>query len=150
MLFGGPDIVPGKVAARTPTGKPTLKVRSKTDRNALYVAALGSMVLATLKETFAVSPHTGWADVLVLRKDAAALTPQAYLTAIYAASFDRNSTLRLPWRSLDPAEALVAVPDARLRRKGVSREVFPLDLRKEPELQSILDMARAGLWNRPA
>ncbi len=146
VLFESLEMIPDKAAGRTPTGKPTVKKRSKTDRNELYLAALGSMVLATVKETFAVSPKTDVANVLVLRQDRGASTAQDYLTAIYAANFEQAVTLRLPWRTLDPAETLMRVPDALLRRKGVAREVSALDLRGEPELVSILDMARADLW----
>lgn len=49
-------IVPERKPARTPTGKPTLKKRTKTEINRLYLEALGSNVLATVKETFAVAP----------------------------------------------------------------------------------------------
>jgi hypothetical protein len=56
MQFVGPEaIIPEKKPARTPTGKQTLKKRTKTEINALYLQALGSNVLATVKEAFAVA-----------------------------------------------------------------------------------------------
>src|SRR3954454_14929200 len=56
VLFGHPDMVPERTPAITPGGKATLRKRSKSDRNDLYLNALASSVLATLKEGLAVAP----------------------------------------------------------------------------------------------
>ena len=42
VMFGPPQMIPDQRPDLTPGGRPTLRKRSKTDRNALYAAALGS------------------------------------------------------------------------------------------------------------
>jgi hypothetical protein len=70
MQFVPPEaIVPERKPARTPTGKRTLKKRTKTEINALYLEALGSNVLATVEETFAVAPGTEVVQMLVVRRE---------------------------------------------------------------------------------
>jgi Protein of unknown function (DUF4236) len=91
MQFVPPEtIVPERKPARTPTGKRTLKKRTKTEINALYLEALGSNVLATVKETFAVAPGTEVVQLLVVRRE----TDRRHageLAAIYVGEFDRAS-----------------------------------------------------------
>ena len=73
MQFAAPEaIVPERKPARTPTGKRTLKKRTKTEINALYLQALGSNVLATVKEAFAVAPGTNVVQILVIRRETGA------------------------------------------------------------------------------
>jgi hypothetical protein len=69
VVFGTPDMVPEQKPALTPGGKPTLHKRTKSERNAIYAAALGSTVLATVKEGLAVSPGTAEIRLLVVRRD---------------------------------------------------------------------------------
>ena len=70
MQFVQPEaIVPERKPAHTPTGKRTLKKRTKTEVNALYLQALGSNVLATVKEAFAVAPGTNVVQMLVVRRE---------------------------------------------------------------------------------
>jgi hypothetical protein len=56
VMYGPPQMIPDQRPDVTPGGRPTLRKRSKADRNALYTAALGSTVLATVKEGLAVAP----------------------------------------------------------------------------------------------
>lgn len=126
IVVGSVAVVPERVPSRTPAGKPTTKKRTKTDRNALYVKALGSTVLATVKEAFAVAPSLNEVRVVVLRRDPEAATPPSYLSAIYTAEFDRVRTQAIPWTRVDPAEVLLAADDAQLQRKGATREVAPI------------------------
>lgn len=67
MRYGGIDRVPEHRPDTTPGGKPTLRKRTKTDRNALYAAAVASTVLATAKEALPVAVAATEARVLVVR-----------------------------------------------------------------------------------
>ena len=103
MQFPSPEaIVPERKPARTPTGKPTLKKRTKTEINALYLQALGSNALATVKEALAVAPGTQVVQMLVIRHE----TDKKHageLAAIYVGEFER-SQYEAASGGRDPAE----------------------------------------------
>lgn len=145
VLFGSPDMVPDVAPAVTPGGRPTVRKRSKTDRNALYAAALGSTVLATVKEGLAVAPSVDEVRLMVVRRDPQATGPESYLSAIYVARFPRRLVETLPWPRLDPLDVLLRAPDAQIVRKGVAREIAALDLVTEPGLAEVLEQVRSGL-----
>lgn len=68
IVFGPLDLVPERRPAVTPTGKPTLHKRTKAERNDFYIKALGSTILATVKEGLAVAPSLTEIRVVVVRK----------------------------------------------------------------------------------
>ncbi len=140
MQFVAPEaIVPERKPARTPTGKRTLKKRTKTEVNGLYLAALGSNVLATVKETFAVAPGAELVQILVVRREA-----DGKPAAIYAGSFDRAGNAG-PSGTREPARSLGLAGDALLDLKGRAATVSPLDLRHRDDLAEVLEQVAAGL-----
>jgi len=142
MEFQRPEaIVPERKPARTPTGKPTLKKRTKTEINRLYLEALGSNVLATVKETFAVAPGTQVVQLLVIRRDG---KHSGGLAAIYLGEFDRDHYEGASG-SRDPAEVLTRAPEAVLKLKGRAEEVAPIDLSDKEGLATVLDQVADGL-----
>lgn len=145
VLFGPVDQIPERQPAVTATGQPTLRKRTKTERNDFYVKALGATVLATVKEGFAVAPSINEFRVVVLRKDPQAPSPAAYVEWIYAARFPRQWTMSLPWQSVDPGELLLQAPDAQLRRQGAAGNVVGLALDDEPGMAQIVEQVRAAL-----
>ncbi|MDG3015266.1 DUF4236 domain-containing protein [Speluncibacter jeojiensis] len=144
MLFGTAEMVPERKPALTPGGKPTLHKRTKTERNELYAEALGSTVLATVKEALAVAPGLSAVHVVVVRKD-----PQAgadkYLEVIYAGRFPRAWTDSLPWATLDPVETLLRAPDAKLTQRGTAHDIAGIDLSDEPGISEVLALMRSAL-----
>ncbi len=144
MQFQAPEaIVPERRPARTPTGKRTLKKRTKTEINALYVEALGSNVLATVKEAFAVAPGAQIVQLLTVRRE----TDQKHageLMAIYVGEFDRGSYEGASG-SRDPGKALTLATDSKLNLKGKTEQVSPLDLSQRPDLQTVLTQVAEGL-----
>jgi hypothetical protein len=143
MQFSPPEtVVPERKPARTPGGKRTLKKRTKTETNALYLEALGSNVLATVKEAFAVAPGTKVAQILVIRHE----TDKKYageLAAIYVGEFDRD---RYDTSNHgNPASTLVSAPEAVLSLKGKTEQVSPIDLSERPDLQEVLAQVTSGL-----
>ena len=144
MEFQPPEaIVPERKPARTPTGKPTLKKRTKTEINRLYLEALGSNVLATVKEAFAVAPGTQVVQLLVIRREVDG-KHSGGLAAIYLGEFDRVHYDGASG-SRDPAEALTRAPEAVLKLKGRAGEVAPIDLSDEDGLVKVLDQVADGL-----
>jgi hypothetical protein len=144
MQFKVPEeIVPERKPARTPTGKRTLKKRTKTEINALYLEALGSNVLATVKEAFAVAPGTEIVQILAIREEAD--KKQAGTMAIvYAGEFDR-ANYGGGIGATNPGKALAGATDAELNLKGKTEQVAPLNLSQRPDLQSVLTQVTRGL-----
>lgn len=144
MQFVPPEaIVPERKPARTPTGKPTLKKRTKTEINALYLEALGSNVLATVKETFAVAPGTDIVQMLVVRRE----TDKKHageLKAIYVGEFDRASYAGASG-SRKPGRALELAAESVLNLKGKTEAVSPIDLAGEGDLAAVLAEVESGL-----
>ena len=144
MQFVPPEaIVPERKPARTPTGKPTLKKRTKTEINALYLQALGSNVLATVKEAFAVAPGTGAVQMLVVRHETSK-THEGQLACIYVGEFDR-AIFAGASGNRDPAVALSLSTEAVLNLKGKTEAVSPIALDGRPDLASVLAAVERGL-----
>lgn len=144
MQFVTPEaIIPERKPARTPTGKRTLKKRTKTEINALYLEALGSNVLATVKETFAVAPGINVVQVLVVRRE----TDKKHageLAAIYVGEFDRASHADASG-ARNPGRALETAAEPMLNLKGKTQAVSPIDLTDEDDLASVLAEVESGL-----
>jgi hypothetical protein len=144
MQFVEPNaIVPERKPARTPTGKPTLKKRTKTEINALYLQALGSNVLATVKEAFAVAPGTNVIQVLVVRRE----TDKKHagqLAVIYVGEFDRGSYASASG-ARDPSRAIAMASEAALNLKGKTEAVSPIDLADRGDLALVLAQVEDGL-----
>ncbi|WP_331742487.1 hypothetical protein OG535_00290 [Kitasatospora sp. NBC_00085] len=145
IAFPPSSVVPERKQARTPSGAPTLHKRTKTERNALYVAALSSAVLATVRETLAVAPSLKAVTILVVRRDPAASSPESYLAAVYAGRFTRERMTNVDWPHVDPVAELLIAPGAMLHRRGQAGDVLPLDLTAEPELGAVVMQLRADL-----
>lgn len=144
MRFAQPEaVVPERKPALTPGGKRTLKKRTKTESNALYLEALASNVLATVKEAFAVAPGTEVVQILVIRRE----TDKKHagkLAAIYAGEFPRSS-YESGGASSNPSTALISAPEALLNLKGRIEQVAPIDLSDRPDLQKVLEQVESGL-----
>ncbi len=148
ILVGPGTIVPDRTPAFTPTGRPTAKRRTKSERNALYVDALGSSVLATVREAFAVAPSVDTARIVVLRRYPDATTPSEFLTAIYLAAFRRAQMDHANWTMLDPGAALLVAEDAQFKRKGAAADVVSLDVTADEQIAQMLTTFRSAL-NQP-
>ena len=83
LLFPGVELIPEQKPALSPTGKPTLRKRTKGDVNDLYAAHVASSVLATVREAFAVAPGANEVKALAVRRDPRGGS-DGFLTAIYA------------------------------------------------------------------
>jgi hypothetical protein len=143
MQFSSPEaVVPERKPALTPGGKRTLKKRTKTETNALYLEALGSNVLATVKEAFAVAPGTKVVQILVIRRETDKKRASE-LTAIYVGEFDRDRYAASDHRT--PGSTLVSATEAVLNLKGKTEQVSPIDLSERPDLQQVLAQVTSGL-----
>jgi len=135
VLFWRLDAIPERRRDTTPTGRPTLKKRTKTERNEVYAASLASHVLATVRESFAVAPALRTITVVALRpEDQSSDTA----TAIYAGTFQRTQVQALAWERLDPLSTILQADGAALQQKGRTSEVVPLSTEEVPELEALL------------
>ncbi|MBT2568797.1 hypothetical protein J7I84_20345 [Arthrobacter sp. ISL-85] len=141
ILFGAADLIPDRMPWLTPAGNLTVKKRSKTERNALFVAALGSTVLATVKEGLAAGPSVDEFRVVVLRKDPGALKPADFVAPIYIARF-RRAAMAGPWTTREPVASLLTAEGAMLTRRGAIGDVLPLDLSDHPETADLVETFR--------
>jgi Protein of unknown function (DUF4236) len=136
-------IVPERKPARTPTGKRTLKKRTKTETNELYLEALGSNVLATVKEAFAVAPGTESVQMVVTRIDTDK-DGRDRLVAVYVGEFDR-ATFAGASGSRKPRSSLSIAADAVLNLKGKTEAVSPIELKGRDDLAAVLAQIEDGL-----
>jgi hypothetical protein len=138
VSYGGIDMVPEHRPDTTPGGKPTLRKRTKTDRNALYAAALASTVLATAKEALAVAVAATHARVLVVRPDGA-----GGVEPVYAGTLSRELLADRQGRTLDPLDVVMSAENAQMVRKGSTREVVSLPVDADSSARAIL-----SAWSR--
>ena len=145
ILFGSSDSIPDRKVSQTPSGKPTLHKRSKTEQETLYLTALSSTVLATVKEGFACAPGLDTLVVLVVRRNPAAARALGGLDAIYIGTFRRQRLASLHWPSVDCVEQLLAPDDAKISRRGRTGQVGALDLSGEADLARVMRTLRESL-----
>jgi hypothetical protein len=138
IFFGTSELVPVSRPDLTPTGRPTLHQRTKTERNAFYLKALGSTVLATVREGFAIAPSVDEFRIVVFRRDPHATIPDRYIEWIYGALFPRAWVEGLSWNDIDPAQALSLAPHASLKLSGPTGDVDALPLDRQPQLANVV------------
>ena len=144
MQFPPPEsMVPERKPALTPGGKQTLKRRTKTEVNSLYLETLGSNILATVKEAFAVAPGTHVVQMLVIRCESEG-KQAGELSAIYAGEFPR-SEYENAGKFDRPGSTVAVAPEAVLNLKGQTDKVSPLSLSDRPDLERVLEQVADGL-----
>ena len=145
IVFGPVSAMPDQVATLTPTGRPTLRKRSATDRNALYARAMASTVLATVREAYAVAPALRDVRIVVVRRDVDASDPGGLLAAVYLGRFPATRVASMAWDRVDPLEQLLAAPDAQLRRQGSAQQIVGLPPGATSGLADLVDQLRASI-----
>lgn len=126
LQFDGISLIPEQYATLTPMGRPTVKNRTKTNRNDTYVQALGSAVLAVARRAFAAAPGLDELQVLVLRQGSDTSHKSKTLVPIFHVAFNRVPTLELEWTKINPSEAILNLPTANLVREGRTGEIVEI------------------------
>ncbi|HEY0187969.1 MAG TPA: DUF4236 domain-containing protein [Cellulomonas sp.] len=148
VVLGSVALVPEQVAALTPAGRPTVKKRTKTDRNAVYVRALASTVLATVCEALQTSPSSDEVRIVVLRRDPQAADPNARIVPICTATFVRRLVEQLRPERVDLDHVLAEVPGARFCRTGATGEVAAIGTGDDPDLAHLIEQFAGALATR--
>ncbi|MGW7242973.1 TerD family protein [Streptomyces sp. NPDC054804] len=138
------DSLPAQMPGVTPGGRPTLKTLSKRDRTMWWLTSMGSNIVATLKEAFAVAPGITAVDLAVLTR----LPDTQRLGFVAYGRWTRQAVEAGPWR--EPTDALrfldigqdVACSVTTTASGNLSSAIKPLDTSRLPGLQSLLDHAQ--------
>jgi hypothetical protein len=134
------SVVPESKADVTPNGRPTIKKRTKTERNDLYLAAVMSHTLVTVKEAFAVAPALEEARILAIIDHDHVLVPFVY------ARFVQRDLANVDWQNLYPEEITVAVAkDGVVSSKGRAKDPSALRLGGQPELLQAVEQVAEQL-----
>jgi flagellar hook assembly protein FlgD len=137
MLYPGADIIVEQKPAVTPTGRPTLRKRSKTERNTLYAQSMASHIIATAREAFAAAPGINAVTVLTVAQSEA-VGGITTMSAVAATGFTRETVSKFNWERLDPWATIEAATPSLVNRRGRTGELAPLDLTHEPEIATVL------------
>ncbi|MFJ8364527.1 TerD family protein [Streptomyces sp. NPDC093984] len=138
------DSLPGQTPGVTPSGRPTLKTLSKRDRALWWLTSMGSNVVATLKEAFAVAPGITAIDLAVLTR----LPDTQRLGFVAYGRWTRQAIEAGPWRETTDALRFldtgqdVACSVTTTASGNLSSSIKPLDTSRLPGLQSLLDHAQ--------
>ena len=132
------EVVAERKSGVTPTGRPTHRKRSKTERHTLYLEVMASNALATVKEAFAAAPGLKEAAILVIRGAEDPAIGHTVLEPLYAGVLTREALDELNWGRINPAATIAAAPDALIGLKGKSKELKPIDVSDDPEMVETL------------
>ncbi|MDX3854093.1 TerD family protein [Streptomyces sp. AK02-01A] len=138
------DSLPDQTAGVTSSGRPTLKTLTKRDRALWWLTAMGSNIIATLKEGFAVAPGITAIDLAVITR----MPDTQRLGFVAYGRWTRQAVETNPWRQ--PEDALrfidigqdVACAVTTTASGNLSSTIKPLDTTRLPGLQSLIDHAQ--------
>ncbi|MEU8645920.1 TerD family protein [Streptomyces sp. NPDC048674] len=138
------DSMPTQTPGLTSSGRPTLKNLTKRDRLLWWLTAMGSNVIATLKEGFATAPGITAIDLAVLTR----LPDSQRLGFVAYGRWTRQAIETIPWR--EPEDALrfldigqdVACSVTTTSSGTLSSTLRPLNTARIPGLQELLDHAQ--------
>jgi hypothetical protein len=127
---GVEEIVSERKPATTPTGKPTVHKRNKTERATLYLQAMSSHALVTAKEAFATCPAIEEVAIAVVREARDPARGDDVLEPILLATLRREQLEGIRWQNTVSTAALLETATGRigLRGKGANKTLFALDL----------------------
>ncbi|MFD4863957.1 TerD family protein [Streptomyces sp. NPDC058412] len=138
------DSLPDQTPGVTSSGRPTLKTLTKRDRVLWWLTAMGSNVVATLKEGFAVAPGITAIDLAVITR----MPDTQRLGFVAYGQWTRHAIESVPWRQ--PEDALrfldigqdIACAVGTTASGNLASTIKPLDTSRLPGLQSLLDHAQ--------
>ncbi|MFG2472270.1 TerD family protein [Streptomyces canus] len=138
------DTMPTQTAGLTPSGRPTLKNLTKRDRTLWWLTAMGSNIVATLKEGFATAPGIEAVDLAVMTR----LPDTQRLGFVAYGRWTRRAVESTPWRG--PEDALrfldigqdTACSVTTTASGNLSSTLKPLDTTRIGGLQALLDGAQ--------
>lgn len=140
------DVVPERKAGATPTGRPTIRKRSKSERSEFYLEALCSHSLATVREAFAECSAIQEVGLAVIRTGRDPARGDDIVETLFLATMRREKLASIRWESVVAIAALLENATGRvgLRGKGANKALFGLDLEADQEARAFIgDIANA-------
>jgi hypothetical protein len=135
-------VVPSGTPSLTPSGRPTVKRRTKSETNQAYARAIFSHALAAGREALASCPCLNDASVIAVAGGENAASPLAPLAAV---RIDRPTADASDWPQ-SPDAAVAALRFERLMLiKGQAGELAPLSLVDQPELRRVVELVAEHL-----
>ncbi|MFE4967719.1 TerD family protein [Streptomyces sp. NPDC056660] len=138
------DTMPTQTAGLTPSGRPALKNLTKRDRILWWLTAMGSNIVATLKEGFATAPGVEAIDLAVITR----LPDTQRLGFVAYGRWTRRAIESTPWREPDDALRFLDIGQdlacsvTTTASGNFSSALKPLDTTRVPGLQDLLDGAQ--------
>jgi stress response protein SCP2 len=138
------DTLPTQTPGLTSGGRPTLKNLTKRDRLLWWLTAMGSNVIATLKEGFATAPGISAIDLAVLTR----LPDTQRLGFVAYGRWTRQAIEATVWRQAEDALRFqdlgqdVACAVTTTASGNLSSSIKALDTSRVPGLQDLLDNAQ--------
>jgi len=144
------EVVPERKPAVTPSGRPTIHKRTKTERADLYLQALASHALVTVKEALAVCPGIEKVGIAVIRVHQDAAKGDQVADAVLFATLKRSQLEGVHWDKVVSTATLLELATGRIgiRGKGGSRALYALDLEDEDEEKAFIAKVAYGLGAR--
>jgi len=136
----GPETLPDRHPTTTAAGNLSLKKFTKAEAADLYKQLVAGLVLATMKQAFAVAPALRTIRIVALRNTLNDVYAQDRRDALLAARFPRERLNGVRWNVADAATILQGISDELLiRTAGLSKTLAPLDLKAEPDIAHLLN-----------
>lgn len=140
VLVPNPSAVPERHPTTTAAGNLSLKKFTKGEAADLYKHLVAGIMLGTVKQAFAVAPSIDAVGIIAVRSTAADAYGSASQEAIAAAQFKRAALAGVRWTGADSVTILNdSSHELVIRTAGPNKALVPLDLKREPEIASLLD-----------
>lgn len=149
MVMEGEDAFPERVPKLTPTGRPSLRTLSKTERTQLYVGWMSSNILATVREALATAPHLQAVTVAVLRRGSPTPFGEIPIGVVYAGTFSREMCSRITWEKPEALDAILYADDLLMKSTGRTKQLAEIDLSDHPDLRAVVDEVSQAFRESP-
>jgi hypothetical protein len=134
------DVIPDRMPTITHAGNMSLPKMSKAQTNDWYRTLVAGHILASVKEAFAIAPGLSSARVVAVRDDATDRHSIPSAVPLLCARISRSQLSRVYWETVDAWDVLIATStDTLMALRGSAKELKPLDLDHEPDLQRVVD-----------
>ncbi|MGY1712592.1 hypothetical protein ACI8AC_24090 [Geodermatophilus sp. SYSU D00758] len=132
------SIVPERMPGSTASGNLSLRKLPKGEQAALYTQAVMGHALVTVKETLAVAPGIQQVRLIALRHAGTDAYGQPRLDCLLAGRWTRQALRGVSWATAEAATVAQDTAAELLVELRAGKELQPLDLGSQPELQQLL------------
>ncbi len=145
LLAPDPAALPERHPTTTAAGNLSLKKFTKGEIADLYRQLVAGLVLATVKEGFAVAPGITDIRIVALRATPADPYGKIHPESILAAHIPRAALNGVQWTRVDALSVVNKISSELLTRTaGPSKGFAPLDLKAEPDIARLIQVITSG------